>query len=176
MGRAADIVEEIIGFGHEQLSESLARMHPDAVVIPLGGGPPLHGREAIRDHVEGEIRRLGTPLPEPLHAGMIEHGDRVIVFGQLKVPHGSGSRAYNEFTPMVWVYEVRDDQVSRVNVYGDIAEAREAAGVPPDAPVTRRLNRPFTFAVLRRRLSDGAADGAGRLRGALHPRATSRPA
>src|SRR4051794_4957925 len=45
-----------------------------------------------------------------------------------------------ETQPIAWVYEVSGSRVSRVTVYRTWEQAREAAGVAPRTPPTRRLS------------------------------------
>jgi hypothetical protein len=41
---------------------------------------------------------------------------------------------------IAWVYEIEGDRISRVTVYRSWAEARQAAGIEPGTPPTRRVN------------------------------------
>src|SRR3954447_16158034 len=98
MPGAGEIVERVIALGHERLGEALELMTADAEWLPEPDGPPLRGREAIRAHVEREIARLGAPVPEALPMSLLEAGDRVVVFGQVRTPRSHGDRSYVEVT------------------------------------------------------------------------------
>jgi hypothetical protein len=150
MGRRADVVERLYAYGHERLGESLVHLHPDAEFLPRPDGAPVRGHAAIRAYVAGEVRRLGTPLPEPIPLTLTEVDERVLVQGQLRVPHTTGDLSFVDFQPIAWVYEFAGERVARVTVYSDWEQARRAVGVARTTPPTRRLARGWTFAVVRR--------------------------
>jgi hypothetical protein len=150
MGRRADIVERIYTFGHERLGESLVHLHPDAEYVPLSERVPVRGHAAIRDYVAREVRRLGTPLPEPIPLTLTEVDEHVLVQGQLRVPHTTGDLSFVDFQPIAWVFEFAGDRVSRVTVYPDWEQARRAVGVARATPPTRRFVRNWAFGVVRR--------------------------
>jgi ketosteroid isomerase-like protein len=153
MARPVDIVERLCSLGHERLAESLALLHPDAEFVPDPHGSPMRGHVEIRDYVAREIRRLGTPLPEAIILTLTEAGDRVLVYGQLRLARGGADRSHVEVRPIAWVYEVDGDRVSRVTVYPDFEQAREAAGVAPETAPTRRLHDGWLLSSVYRRLA-----------------------
>jgi hypothetical protein len=150
MGRRADVVERLYAFGLERLGESLNFLHPDAEYLPDPAKAPVRGHAAIRAHVAREVRRLGSPLPEPIPLTLTEVGEQVLVQGQLRVPQTTGDLLFVDFQPIAWVYEFAGDRVSRVTVYGDWEQARRAVGIPRATPPTRRLAKGWAFAAVRR--------------------------
>jgi hypothetical protein len=150
MGRRADVVERLYAFGPERLGESLSFLHPDAEYLPDPAEAPVRGHAAIRAYVTREIRRLGTPLPEPIPLTLTEVGEQVLVQGQLRVPQTTGDLSFVGFQPIAWVYEFAGDRVSRVTVYGDWEQARRAVGIPRATPPTRRFAKGWAFAAARR--------------------------
>ena len=140
-----EIVERVIALGHERLAESLELMHPDAEWIVDSDRPPLRGHEEIAAFVAEELARLGTEVPEALPTSMTQHGDLVLVYGQLRIPH-SGGRRFVEMQQVAWVYEVCGDRVAKVTMYSSWDQARDAAGIAPGTPPTRRF-RNWQFAI-----------------------------
>ena len=129
----------MIELGHERLPETLELLHPDAVWVLDDERPPLRGREEIARFVAEELERLRPDVPEPVTSSMTQHGNVVLVNGQLRIPH-TGGRRFVEMQQIAWVYEVEGDKVSRVTIYRTWAEARRAAGIEPGTPPTRRFN------------------------------------
>ena len=134
-----ELVERVIELGHERLSETLELMHPDAVWVLHDERPPLHGHEEIARFVAAELERLRPDVPEPITSSMTQHGNVVLVNGQLRIPH-TGGRRFVEMQQIAWVYEVEGDKVARVTIYRTWEEARRAAGIEPGTPPTRRFN------------------------------------
>jgi ketosteroid isomerase-like protein len=134
-----ELVERVIELGHERLPETLELLHPDAVWVLDGGRPPLHGHEEISRFVATEIERLRPDVPEPITSSLTQHGNVVLVNGQLRIPH-TGGRRFVEMQQIAWVYEVEGDKVARVTIYRTWEEARRAAGIEPGTPPTRRHN------------------------------------
>ena len=67
-------------------------MHPDAVWVLHDERPPLHGHEEITRFVAAELERLRPDVPEPITSSMTQHGNVVLVNGQLRIPHtGAGA-------------------------------------------------------------------------------------
>ena len=134
-----ELVERVIDLGHERLPEALELLHPDAVWVLHDERPPLHGREEIARFVAAELERLHPDVPEPVASSLTQHGNTVLVYGQLRIPH-TGGRRFVEMQQIAWVYEVEGDKVARVTLYRTWAEARRAAGIEPGTPPTRRFN------------------------------------
>ena len=134
-----ELVERVIDLGHERLPEALELLHPDAVWVVDDERPPLHGREEIARFVGEELERLRPDVPEPITSSLTQHGNVVLVNGQLRIPH-TGGRRFVEMQQIAWVYEVEGDKVARVTLYRTWAEARRAAGIEPGTPPTRRFN------------------------------------
>lgn len=134
-----ELVERVIELGHERLPEALELLHPDAVWVLYDERPPLYGRDEIARFVGEEIERLRPDVPEPVTSSLTQHGNTVLVNGQLRIPH-TGGRRFVEMQQIAWVYEVAGDKVSRVTSYRTWAEARRAAGIEPGTPPTRRFN------------------------------------
>src|SRR4051812_16278183 len=139
MPQAGEIVERVIALGHHRLAEALELMHADAEWVPDPDLPPLRGHAEIRAHVEREIARLGEPLPEALPLMLVEDGERVVVFGQVRTPRARGERRYVEVIPMAWLYELREGSIARVCGFHSWDDARAAAQLPVGAGPTRRL-------------------------------------
>jgi ketosteroid isomerase-like protein len=135
-----ELVERVIELGHERLPETLELLHPDAEWIVDRERPPLRGHEAIASFVADELERLGADVPEPITNSLIQHGNVVLVNGQLRIPHTRGRR-FVEMQQIAWVYEVEGDRIARVTVYKTWADARKAAGIEPGTPPTRRFNQ-----------------------------------
>ena len=133
-----EIVERVIALGHERLAEALELVHPDAELIVDSDRPPLRGHEEIAAFVAAELDRLGTEVPEVLPTTMTQHGDVVLVYAQLRIPH-SGGRRFVEMQQVAWVYEVCGDRVAKVSMYSSWEQARTAAGIAPGTPPTRRF-------------------------------------
>ena len=134
-----ELVERVIELGHERLPETLELLHPDAVWVLDDERPPLRGREEIARFVGEELERLRPDVPEPVTSSLTQHGNTVLVNGQLRIPH-TGGRRFVEMQQIAWVYEVEGDKVARVTIYRTWAEARRAAGIEPGTPPTRRFN------------------------------------
>jgi ketosteroid isomerase-like protein len=134
-----ELVERVIDLGHERLPETLQLLHPDAEWIVGYERPPLRGHDEIARFVAAELERLGADVPEPITSSLTQHGNVVLVYGQLRIPH-SGGRRFVEMRQIAWVYEVEGDRIARVTVYRTWAEARRAAGIEPGTPPTRRFN------------------------------------
>ena len=134
-----ELVERVIELGHERLPEALELLHPDAVWVLHDERPPLRGHEEIARFVAEELERLRPDVPEPVTSSLTQHGNTVLVNGQLRIPH-TGGRRFVEMQQIAWVYEVEGDKVSRVTIYRTWAEARRAAGIEPGTPPTRRFN------------------------------------
>jgi ketosteroid isomerase-like protein len=134
-----ELVERVIELGHERLPETLELLHPDAVWVLHDERPALHGREEIARFVGEELERLRPDVPEPITSSLTQHGNVVLVNGQLRIPH-TGGRRFVEMQQIAWVYEVEGDRISRVTVFRTWAEARRAAGIEPGTPPTRRFN------------------------------------
>jgi ketosteroid isomerase-like protein len=135
----AELVERVIELGHERLSETLELLHPDAEWIPDAGSPPIRGHDEIASFVAAELERLRPDVPEPITSSLTQHGNVVLVYGQLKIPH-TGGRRFVEMRQIAWVYEVEGDRIARVTMFRTWAEARRAAGIEPGTPPTRRFN------------------------------------
>jgi ketosteroid isomerase-like protein len=133
-----ELVARVIELGHEHLSETLELLHPDAVWVLHDERPPLHGREEIARFVGEELERLRPDVPEPITSSLTQHGNVVLVNGQLRIPH-TGGRRFVEMQQIAWVYEVEGDKVARVTIYRTWEEARRAAGIEPGTPPTRRV-------------------------------------
>ncbi len=134
-----ELVERVIELGHERLSETLELLHPDAVWVLDDDRPPLRGHEQIARFVAEELERLRPDVPEPVTSSLTQHGNTVLVNGQLRIPH-TGGRRFVEMQQIAWVYEVEGDKVARVTIYRTWEEARRAAGIDPGTPPTRRFN------------------------------------
>jgi ketosteroid isomerase-like protein len=134
-----ELVERVIELGHERLPETLELLHPDAVWVLDDERPPLRGHGEITRFVAEELERLRPDVPEPITNSLTQHGNVVLVNGQLRIPHTRGRR-FVEMQQIAWVYEVEGDRISRVTVYRTWAEARRAAGIEPGTPPTRRFN------------------------------------
>jgi ketosteroid isomerase-like protein len=135
-----ELVERVIELGHERLSETLELLHPDAVWVLHDERPPLHGRDEIARFVGEELERLRPDVPEPITNSLTQHGNVVLVNGQLRIPHTRGRR-FVEMQQIAWVYEVEGDRIARVTVYKTWADARKAAGIDPGTPPARRFNQ-----------------------------------
>jgi ketosteroid isomerase-like protein len=146
----AELVERAIALGHERLQEALQLLHPDVEWRVEPERPPLRGHDEITAFVAQELERFGPDVPEPLTTSMTVVGDVVLVYGQLRIPH-SGGRRFVEMQQIAWVYEVAGDRIARIAVYRTWDEAREAAGIAPGTPPTRRF-RNWQFAFGRPRL------------------------
>jgi ketosteroid isomerase-like protein len=146
----AELVERAIALGHERLQEALQLLHPDVEWRVEPERPPLRGHDEITAFVAQELERFGPDVPEPLTTSMTVVGDVVLVYGQLRIPH-SGGRRFVEMQQIGWVYEVAGDRIARITVYRTWDEAREAAGIAPGTPPTRRF-RNWQFAFGRPRL------------------------
>jgi ketosteroid isomerase-like protein len=133
-----EIVEKVMALGHERLAEALELLHPDAEWIPDSDRPPLRGHDEIAAFVAEELDRLGTEVPEVLPTSMTQHGDLVLVYAQLRIPHTTGRR-FVEMQQVAWVYEVSGDRVAKVAMYSSWDQARTAAGIAPGTPPTRRF-------------------------------------
>jgi ketosteroid isomerase-like protein len=134
-----ELVERVIELGHERLPETLELLHPDAVWVLDDERPPLRGHDEITRFVAEELERLRPDVPEPITSSLTQHGNVVLVNGQLRIPH-TGGRRFVEMQQIAWVYEVEGDKVARVTIYRTWEEARRAAGIDPGTPPTRRLN------------------------------------
>src|SRR4051794_33652542 len=134
------LVERAIELGHERLPETLQLLHPDAEWIVDHERPPLRGHDQIARFVAAELERLGNEVPEPITSSLTQHGNVVLVNGQLRIPHTRGRR-FVEMQQIAWVYEVEGDRIARVTVYKTWADARKAAGIDPGTPPTRRFNQ-----------------------------------
>jgi ketosteroid isomerase-like protein len=129
----------VIELGHERLPETLQLLHPDVVWVLDDERPPLRGHDEIARFVAAELERLRPDVPEPITNSLTQHGNVVLVNGQLRIPH-TGGRRFVEMQQIAWVYEVEGDRISRVTIYRSWAEARRAAGIEPGTPPTRRFN------------------------------------
>jgi hypothetical protein len=125
-------------------------MHPDAEFVPDPEGPPICGHDAIAEHVRTEKERLGASIPKTTHIGLIEREDQVVVFGHITYPRGESDSRWNEIKPVAWRYVVSGDLVARVELYPSWAAARSAAGIPPDAKLTRKLGGGGLFSLVAR--------------------------
>jgi SnoaL-like protein len=144
-----EIVERVMALGHERLAESLQLLHPDAEWIP-DDRPPLRGHEEIAAFVAKELDRLGAEVPEALPTSMTQHGDVVLVYGQLRIPH-TGGRRFVEMQQVAWVFEIAGDRIARIKMFKTWDEARAAAGIAPGTPPTRRFrNWQLTIGLGRR--------------------------
>jgi ketosteroid isomerase-like protein len=135
-----ELVERVIELGHERLPETLELLHPDAVWVLDDERPPLRGHDEIARFVAEELERLRPDVPEPITSSLTQHGNVVLVNGQLRIPHTRGRR-FVEMQQIAWVYEVEGDRIARVTVYKTWADARKAAGIDPGTPPTRRFNQ-----------------------------------
>jgi hypothetical protein len=123
-----ELVERVIELGHERLSETLKLLHPDAVWVLDGGRPPLRGHDQIARFVAEELERLRPDVPEPITSSLTQHGNVVLVNGQLKVPHTGGrDRARHAAHPA-------SQPVAATSARAGVA----AASRPPAAPEPRR--------------------------------------
>jgi hypothetical protein len=134
-----ELVARVIELGHERLPEVLELLHPDAEWIVDQERPPLRGHEAITRFIAEELERFGADVPERITNSLTQHGNVVLVNGQLRIPHSRGRR-FVEMQQIAWVYEVEGDRIGRVTVYKTWADARQAAGIEPGTPPTRRFN------------------------------------
>ena len=134
-----ELVERVIELGHERLPETLELLHPDAEWIVDDDRPPLRGHDEIAGFVAEELERLRPDVPEPITNSLTQHGNTVLVNGQLRIPH-TGGRRFVEMQQIAWVYEVEGDRIARVTEYRTWAEARRAAGIDPGTPPTRRFS------------------------------------
>jgi len=149
----ADLVERVMELGAERLAESLELMHSDAEWIHDPDRPPLRGHDEIRAFVTGELERLGTEVPEPVLMSLTESGDVVVVYGQLRIPRTGGKR-FVEMQQIAWVHEVAGERIARVTMFKTWEAAREAAGIAPGTPPTRRYRSwQLAVAVARERLA-----------------------
>jgi ketosteroid isomerase-like protein len=134
-----DLVERVMELGHERLAESLELMHPDAEWIHDNGRPPLHLHDEIRAFVTEELERLGPEVPEPVMMSLTENGDVVVVYGQLRIPRTEGKR-FVEMQQVAWIYEIAGERIARVTMFKTWEAAREAAGIAPGIPPTKRYH------------------------------------
>ena len=95
-------VERVIELGHERLPETLELLHPDAVWVVDDERPPLRGHEEIARFVAAELERLSPDVPEPITSSLSQHGNVVLVNGQLRIPH-TGGRRFVEMQQIAWV-------------------------------------------------------------------------
>jgi ketosteroid isomerase-like protein len=135
-----ELVERVIELGHERLPETLELLHTDAEWIVDDERPPLRGHDEITRFVAAELERLRPDVPEPITNSLTQHGNVVLVNGQLRIPHTRGRR-FVEMQQIAWVYEIEGDRIARVTAYKTWADARKAAGIDPGTPPTRRFNR-----------------------------------
>src|SRR4051794_22530154 len=133
------LVERAIELGHERLPETLQLLHPDAEWIVDQERPALRGHDQIARFVAEELERLGNEVPEAITSSITQHGNVVLVKGQLRIPPTRGRR-FVEMQQIAWVYEVEGERIARVTGYRSWAEAGRAAGIEPGTPPTRRFN------------------------------------
>jgi ketosteroid isomerase-like protein len=83
------------------------------------------GRQGLRDYVE-EADEAWESLQ--IHLDEVRDlGDRVLAFGEMRAR--ARVSGIDVRVPLAWVLEFRDGKVSRYQSFGDIPEAREAAGL-----------------------------------------------
>jgi ketosteroid isomerase-like protein len=133
-----ELVERAITLGHERLPEALQLLHPDVEWVVDTDRPPVRGRDEIAEFVAAEVERLGPEVPEAVPTSITRRGDVVLVYGQLRIPH-TGGRRFVEMQQAAWVYEIAGDRIARITLYKSWEEARDAAGIEPGTPPTRRL-------------------------------------
>jgi ketosteroid isomerase-like protein len=126
----ADLVREAFErWSHDDHEWVLAHTDPDAVIQvasqQLTGGEPFRGHEGYRQWLATmrESFELWQIAPESFR----EHGDNVIVLGQMHVRgRGSGIELDQETG---WVIEVRDGKVTRFRAFFTHEEALAAGGI-----------------------------------------------
>src|SRR4051794_11826551 len=117
MGHAGDIVEQVTKLGHERIEEALELMHEDAEYL-AASGVRLQGRGEIAAYVRSELERLGDAVPEQLVMGLVERGDDVVIFGQVRYFHSAPGRPDSvEIRPTAWHYVIKGDRIASVTLH-----------------------------------------------------------
>ena len=123
-----EVVRQLIAaLSDRDVERYLALCTPEVEIgnpgAPLEG--PTRGPEGVQEYFARVAEATTTFRVEAERIDTVD-GDRVVLFGELKVVT-SGGMAFDQ--PITNVYELAAGKLRRVDVYFDRAEALEAAGL-----------------------------------------------
>ena len=125
-----EVVREVWGaFTREDDEAAIARIHPDAVIVPFGA--TLEGKQYVgHDQILGWMTDDIRVNWEWFHTDPREFrkvGDRLLVYGWWRARgHDSGVELE---VPATWVVEVRDGKIAFWRTFTDRDEAHRFVGL-----------------------------------------------
>jgi ketosteroid isomerase-like protein len=116
-------------FRRDDIEVALARIHPDATIVPFGAGVDgrsFTGHDEIRRWWVQEIRGAWERFETNPH-DFVEAGKFLVVYGHWRA-RGRDSGVELD-VPATWVVEVRDGRIAGWQTFTDRAEAHRMAGL-----------------------------------------------